>query len=73
MKLQTIENFLNNLKVTNPELKAYHLQESDPRGGRKVALAVRENNSLDVKTDFHSYSEMYAMLLGYKLKSEKRL
>jgi hypothetical protein len=73
MKLQTIQNFLDNLKGYNPELKPYHLEQSDSRVGRRVALAIRSDMSLDVKTDFYTYEGMYIFLMGYKLKSEKRL
>jgi hypothetical protein len=74
MKLQTVINFLDNLKGYNPELEHYFIRKSDDRAGRRCELAKREEQgSLTVKTELLTYNEMYMFLQGYMFKKNNYL
>lgn len=73
LELSHLNNFLDTIKLTNPELKDFVLAGSDSRIGEKVALAkTGDYGSISTKTDYLTYSEMNALLRGYMLKSENR-
>ena len=71
---QDVQIHLDNLKRSNPKLSDLVLHNADARCGKRIALAkVGENGTLDVKTDFLTYTEMNQFLRGYSFKSENRL
>ena len=71
---QDVQNHLDNLKISNPELKDLILDNADVRCGKRIALAkVGDNGALFVKTDYLTYSEMNQFLRGYSMKADNRL
>jgi hypothetical protein len=74
MKLQTVINFLDNLKEYNPELKPYFIRQSDDRAGKRCELARDiDGAGVDVKTQLLTYNEMYRFLQGYMFKKNNYL
>lgn len=73
----TIENLKNQLEhnvKASPELKGITIHTSDARLGKKVALGrIGERGSLNILTDFITYSEMQQFLRGYLFKATNRL
>jgi hypothetical protein len=68
------EHLLETIQKSCPELKGLKLQNADARLGKKVALVSEgESGSLNVKTDFITYSEMFYFLQGYICKTENRI
>ena len=66
--IQTLENFLYNCKLP----KKYFLKK-DEINGKTIALASRdENESVNIHSNFMTYSEMKAYLFGlYDGKNKK--
>ena len=74
LSLESVQNHLDHLKASNPELKEFIFVPADGRLGKLIALGLKgEYGSVSVKTDFMSYSEMNQFLRGYSFKSENRL
>lgn len=64
-----VENRLNYLQ-TKGYFKDCSIVNCDGRLGKKIALAVVTDSSLDVKTDFISYSEMIQFIRGFVMGVE---
>jgi len=74
MKKSDIQIQLETLQGAYPEFKGLFLQNSDARLGKKVALAsTGESGTVNVKTDFLTYSEMNRFLQGYTMRADNRL
>lgn len=68
-----VEGELEYAQLHNPELKRFHLNNSDGRLGKLVCLAEKlEGGSLDVRSDFMTYDVMVGFLRGYCYKGEER-
>lgn len=73
LTLQNLKNQLEHNVKTSPELKGVIICTSDARIGKKVALGRKgELGSLNVLTDYVSYSEMQQFLRGYLFKATNR-
>jgi hypothetical protein len=73
LKIENLNNFLNNLKKTNPELEKLHFDWADARCGKRIALAsTGEFGAIHIKTDYITLPEMQQLLRGYMFKAENR-
>lgn len=72
LKREHIEDAFNYLKGSNPELQDFTLHNADGRLGKMVALAKVKVGSVDIKTDFMTYTEMNCFIRGYGIKGENR-
>lgn len=70
--IEHIQNFLNNLKKDNQELKNVII-DYDTINGKKIALARKiESGQIRIMTDYLTLKEMNQFLRGYYFKSIDR-
>lgn len=61
-KKEALENSLVSLGLD----KKYSIEPSDARLGQRFAIAVKTENSVNIKTEFMTYDEMNCFINGYQ-------
>lgn len=74
MKKEQLQTILESMQGSYHELKGLKFVNSDARLGKRLALAQEgESGTLNVKTDYLTYDEMYRFLQGYAMKADNQL